>query len=68
VGGAIGYPDPGEEEPEVSYISVTVPTVLRGFLLVVFCSIDMAGGEAFDTIEVRFLHKPRNCRAYAERD
>jgi len=36
---------------------VTVPTVERGFWVAVFCSIEMAGREPFDGIDVGLLHQ-----------
>ena len=35
---------------------MTVPTVERGFFEVVFCSIEIAGREAGDVVDVRLLH------------
>jgi hypothetical protein len=35
---------------------VTVPTVLRGLRLAPFWSIEMAGAQAVDLVDVRLLH------------
>jgi hypothetical protein len=42
---------------------VTVPTVERGLRDVVFWSIEIAGDEALDRVDVRLVHLPRNWRA-----
>jgi hypothetical protein len=48
--------------------AVTVPTVDRGFLLVVFCPVEMAGERPSMESTSGFCIIPRNCRAYEERD
>jgi len=48
--------------------SVTVPTVERGFLLVVFCSMEMAGERPSMESTSGFCMMPGNWRAYEERD
>src|SRR5512137_1127247 len=45
-----------------------VPTVLRGFFEVVFCSMEMAGESPSMESTSGFCMMPRNCRAYEERD
>ena len=46
-----------------SYISVTVPTVERGFLFVVFWSIDIAGDNPSIESTLGFSALPKNCLA-----
>jgi hypothetical protein len=36
---------------------VTVPTVERGLWLVAFCSIEIAGAQTFDQVDVRLFHQ-----------
>ena len=38
---------------------MTVPTVERGFLLTVFCSIEMVGLSPADEVDSRLLHLPQ---------
>ena len=45
-----------------------VPTVLLGFLLEVFCSIEIAGDNPSMLSTSGLLIKPKNCLAYADKD
>jgi hypothetical protein len=45
-----------------------VPTVERGFVPVVFCSIEIVGERPRMWSYFGFSICPRNCRAYAESD
>ncbi|OPX73395.1 MAG: hypothetical protein A4E39_01083 [Methanoregulaceae archaeon PtaB.Bin152] len=47
---------------------MTVPTVLRGFLLVLFCSMEIAGERPMMASTSGLCIRPRNWRAYAESD
>ena len=51
-----------------SYISVEVPTVERGFRVLTFCSMAMAGGKPLMKSHSGLLILPRNWRAYDESD
>ena len=46
-----------------SYISVDVPTVLRGLRAITFCSMAMAGGILRMKSHSGLFMRPRNCRA-----
>src|SRR5699024_2448464 len=50
-----------------SYTSVTVPTVERGFLLVVFWSIEIAGLNPSIESTSGLSICPKNCLAYADK-
>jgi hypothetical protein len=59
------HTDPG---PEQAQIVVTVPTVDRGLWPAVFCSMAIAGERPSIASTSGFSMRPRNWRAYAERD
>ena len=51
-----------------SYISVVVPTVLRGLRETTFCSMAIAGGNPFMKSHSGLCILPRYCRAYEDND
>jgi hypothetical protein len=61
--GAVGRADPGEEEPEVIVDLGDSADRGRGFLEVVFCSMEMAGERPSMESTSGLCMTPRNWRA-----